>query len=607
MSETDSGNRGPSPPRRWSFVVTITLLLLLAGTLLYFPIRAALDAASRTACKDNLRQIGFALHAYHDQYGSFPPAYTVDVDGHRMHSWRVLILPFLGEQDLYAQYRFDEPWDGPNNRELAARMPEVFACPGQDGAHTGRTQYLAIVGPETVWPEQYASSIRDVFDGTSNTIQVVEWADSDVTWLEPRDVSYREARRSPLRVTHPPGSDEGVQHALFADGSVRGIPPHAEPRIYRHLLTARSGALFPGIDWPVDLPVGQFEFGEAVSSEQLERTDIIPYRSAPIADGRNYVNCATFPLAWDDFRSVVGGDPIRLEGDPPLAAAMNAESFPRSALAADSFVARGGLMRDGILNEILAEMAQKFPNAERELLASRPSDDAVVMYAYLLKVLPFREEFDRLGKPIAFQTGGSDEQTVAAFGLPDVPIAGLREHAVREQVTILDYVNNDDFILRIDAGNTQDGIILAKVAPGPTLADTLDDVQRRIEWPHPAHKHRECETGEPLAVPVLTLNVRSDYGEILGRHILNAELTGLWIERAAEVIRFRLDETGAHLEAEAEIVGENGHSEPVPVPRPRRFIFDRPFLVLLEERDAPAPYFAAWIANTELMERVSAP
>jgi hypothetical protein len=132
-------------------------------------------------------------------------------------------------------------------------------------------------------------------------------------------------------------------------------------------------------------------------------------------------------------------------------------------------------------------------------------------------------------------------------------------------------------------------------------------VQERIRQPHPSHNRRKCQTGEPLAIPVLTLNVRRNYGEILGRHILNPELTGLWIDRAAEVIRFRLDETGAHLEAEAEIVGENGHSEPVPVPGPRRFVFDRPFLLLLQERDASTPYFAAWIANTELMERVSAP
>jgi hypothetical protein len=607
MSDADAPNQGLKPPRRWSSVATVVLLLLVAATLLYFPIREARQAANRSACKNHLHQIGLALHAYHEEYGSFPPAYTVDADGRRMHSWRVLILPFLGQDDLYSQYRFDEPWDGPHNRELVARMPEVFGCPGQDDAHTGRTQYLAVVGPETVWPEQYAGAVRDVFDGTSNTIQLVEWAESDVNWLEPRDVSYREARRSPLRVTHPPGSDEGIQHALFADGSVRAISLHIEPRTYRQLLTARSGALFPGVDWPVDLPVGQFEFGEAVSSDQLERTDVIPYRSGRISDGRNYVNCATFQLAWDDFRTVVGGDAVRLDGDPPLAAAMNAESFPRSALAADSFVARGGLMRDGILDQILAEMAQKFPNADRELLASRPSDDAVVMYAFLLKVLPFREEFDRLGEPIAFKTGDGDEQTVASFGLSDVPIGGLREHAVREQVTILDYVNNDDFILRIDAGNTHDGIILAKVAPGPTLAATLDRVQERIRQPHSSHNRRECETGEPLAIPVLTLNVRRDYGEVLGHHILNPELTGLWIDRAAEVIRFRLDETGAHLEAEAEIVGENGHSEPVPVPGPRRFVFDRPFLLLLQERDAPTPYFAAWIANTELMDRVSAP
>jgi uncharacterized protein DUF1559 len=68
-----------------------------------------------------------AVATYHDTYGTLPPAYIADAEGKPLHSWRVLLLPFLEQRELYEQYDFDEPWDGPNNRKLLAQRPSVFA------------------------------------------------------------------------------------------------------------------------------------------------------------------------------------------------------------------------------------------------------------------------------------------------------------------------------------------------------------------------------------------------------------------------------------------------------------------------------------------------
>src|SRR5262245_60656054 len=73
----------------------------------------------RATCANNLRNISLALCQYHDIHGTFPPAYITDEDGRPMHSWRVLLLPYLDQHSVYRQYRFDEPWDGPNNSALA--------------------------------------------------------------------------------------------------------------------------------------------------------------------------------------------------------------------------------------------------------------------------------------------------------------------------------------------------------------------------------------------------------------------------------------------------------------------------------------------------------
>src|SRR5210317_613550 len=100
-----------------AIVVCVTLASVLH--------RAMVNGQHEDECKANLRRIGVALLEYHDRCGSFPPAYVLSEHGQRWHSWRVLLLPDLGYTDLHNQYSFDEPWNGPHNRQLLARMPSI--------------------------------------------------------------------------------------------------------------------------------------------------------------------------------------------------------------------------------------------------------------------------------------------------------------------------------------------------------------------------------------------------------------------------------------------------------------------------------------------------
>jgi hypothetical protein len=121
-------------------------------------------------------------------YGSFPPAYIADSAGKPAHSWRVLILPFMDRPELYEQYNFDEPWNGPNNRKLASQMPGLFACPSDSNKPPEMTSYVAVLGPETIWPGSGTPSFEDVQDDPSQTLLLVEFANSDIHWMEPRDL-----------------------------------------------------------------------------------------------------------------------------------------------------------------------------------------------------------------------------------------------------------------------------------------------------------------------------------------------------------------------------------------------------------------------------------
>jgi hypothetical protein len=175
----------------WAFGTAIGIALSV------YVVRGVLDAreaARQMNCKGHLGQIQLALHNYHDTFGCFPPAFIADANGKPMHSWRVLILPFLDSSPVYSQYRFDEPWDGPNNRKLAEQYnSDIFHCPS--GPHTRDsvfTDYVAVVGPGTAFPDDKSTNLTEFQDGVENTILLVEMADSNIHWMEPRDLRSEE-------------------------------------------------------------------------------------------------------------------------------------------------------------------------------------------------------------------------------------------------------------------------------------------------------------------------------------------------------------------------------------------------------------------------------
>ncbi len=193
------------------------------------------DAARRMQCSNNLKQIGLAFHNYHAAYGSLPPAYTVDADGNRLHSWRTLILPFIEQSNLFQQVDLTKPWDDPDNAILQQTEVPVFRCPSSKVA-VGMTTYQIIDDPSSPFPGEVPLKFSDIRDGLSNTLFVVETDEQDaVHWAEPKDqsqLSYLAAVKA---------SHSGGRNAVMGDGSVHFLSDNMDPKMANDIATRSGG------------------------------------------------------------------------------------------------------------------------------------------------------------------------------------------------------------------------------------------------------------------------------------------------------------------------------------------------------------------------------
>jgi hypothetical protein len=192
---------------------------------------------------NNLKQIALAFHNYHDTFGSLPPAALTNKDGKPLLSWRVAILPYLGEDALYRQFKLDEPWDSAHNKRLLERMPRVYAAPGSAApvatskkeAQTG-TYYQGFVGESAVFEGKDGVRLTEITDGTSNTLLVVE-AGAEVPWTKPEDLPFDPKKPLP----NLGGLFPEVFYAAFCDGSVRGLKKTMDEQTLRALITRNGG------------------------------------------------------------------------------------------------------------------------------------------------------------------------------------------------------------------------------------------------------------------------------------------------------------------------------------------------------------------------------
>jgi hypothetical protein len=233
-------------PRR----AAITLLICLAVcsgllTIVVVWAQQAQEDARFAHCQSNLKMLALGLQNFDAQDGGLPPAYLCDEKGTPIHSWQALLVPLIGYYHWRGAYILEEPWDGPTNRECQRWPLRSFQCPsvGNRSQSSINTEsrltidYVAVAGPDTMWPGRDRVRLPSKGDGNQDTILLIEMPDSDYRCLDPRCPTveeFIEKIRSPtgkgIRCIHP----KGLAYVTVC-GEVRWFPPDTDPQTIRHL------------------------------------------------------------------------------------------------------------------------------------------------------------------------------------------------------------------------------------------------------------------------------------------------------------------------------------------------------------------------------------
>ncbi len=180
------------------------------------------------------------MHKYLEAHGTFPPAAIRNGEGTPLLSWRVAILPFLGEDALFREFHLDEPWDGEHNKRLLKKMPSVYQRPASP-ASNGTTSTQAIVGRGAAFEGTEGQPLSAFTDGVSNTVLVTLQEKHPVPWTKPDDLALREVEPnfdSPSMGLPAQGIG---RLALLADGTVRYFPNQPSPMTLRAIITRSGG------------------------------------------------------------------------------------------------------------------------------------------------------------------------------------------------------------------------------------------------------------------------------------------------------------------------------------------------------------------------------
>src|ERR1700677_772318 len=328
----------------------------------------------------------------------------------------------------------------------------------------------------------------------------------------------------------------------------------------------------------------------------LPNTQFLAHPDLPLDKDKNVIWCGTLQLAWNSAIDLVG-EKLQFVTQPPVVDLLNQEDFTSADLDPNLFGAVADFEKNHVEDKIRAALQKTFGGAASPELIPEPEKNPqpydFVAYSYLFKNLQF-------AKPFAKNTEFNfEDHPVKSFGF--LERKSSLDPAIFLQVRINDYQSPDDFIITLQTKATDDDLILAKIAPGATMQETITSVMQRIaaqngHWENPG-------TRDSLAVPDLNFDLKKSFKELVGLNLKpgpNIKVDNLVTEKVEQLVRFQLNEKGAVLKSEA-VIQMVGAMAMANEPPPYEMLFDKPFLILMKQAKSDKPYFAMWVGNSALL------
>jgi type II secretory pathway pseudopilin PulG len=289
-------------------LIVVAILVVLVA-LLIPAVNSARESNRRAECQNQLHQIAIAIRDYDQSYDMLPPRCTVGPNHQPALSWRALILRQIELDDLANQLDYGKTWDDPTNSRVLNTDIELFHCPAWPSATPdAETNYFAVVGPRTLWREDGARKLSEIKDSPSRTIMLLEAADRNTKWMEPKDIPFDEAvdllshpsNRTNLHMYFSrPGffykiMSEPVRglNVVMADGTAMFISVPLPRELAQALLTADGGEVIdeglferfvgPQIDYGRCYALGVFILLALLPAARLWRHRLRDAISAPL-------------------------------------------------------------------------------------------------------------------------------------------------------------------------------------------------------------------------------------------------------------------------------------------------------------------------------------
>jgi hypothetical protein len=229
----------------WGLV--LPTMMFCGGSFVLPVCQLTVASAVRILAQNRLMQITTALHSYHGKQGHLPPSAILGPDGQPLLSWRVAILPYLDQDDLYQRFHLDESWDSPHNLSLLPEMPAVYWMPPDIRSPADMTFFQVLVGPGTAFERVGLRLPEDFPDGLATTVAVVE-ARNPVPWTQPADLVYDPNGALPyFGVQRRLGRSERFIVSMM-DGSIHRIGSTPSETTLRAIITRNGGEKLPS-DW----------------------------------------------------------------------------------------------------------------------------------------------------------------------------------------------------------------------------------------------------------------------------------------------------------------------------------------------------------------------